>query len=48
MSKWDVRFIQQLKEFGSQGSVMNSEEAMKWEEMPRDPSYSHAFCAASL
>lgn len=29
-----VRFIQQLKEFGNQRSVMNPEAAMKWE-----PSY---------
>lgn len=41
--KWDVRFIQQLKEFGNQMSVKNSGAAMKWEKVPREPSYGQSF-----
>lgn len=41
--KWDIKFVQLLKESGNQGSIMNSGIAMKWEEVPRGPIYGNSF-----
>lgn len=45
--KWDVRFIQQLKEFGNQASVKNSGAAMKWEKGAQRAQLWPVFLAAS-